>query len=66
MLYRVTYRNDKWYIGGAECTGSNGKTGEDEAMEFIARRFKYQNEDRARIIMNAIMKESKAKNGTSG
>ncbi len=56
MLYRVTYNNNTWYVGGAECT-------EQEAKEFIARRFTPVNEDRARIIMNAIMKENKSKNG---
>lgn len=56
MLYRVTYKDNTWYIGSAECT-------EMEAKEFIARRFMPVNEDRARIIMNAIMKENKSKNG---
>ncbi len=56
MLYRVTYKNSTWYVGGAECT-------EPEAKEFIARRFMPVNEDRARIIMDAIMKENKLKNG---
>jgi len=53
MLYRVTYKNNSWYVGGAECTS-------DEAKEFIARRFTPVNEDLARIIMNSIMKENKS------
>lgn len=56
MLYRVTYKENSWHVGGAECT-------ETEAKEFISRRFMPVNEDRARIIMNAIMKENKSKNG---
>lgn len=58
MLYRVTYKNDTWNVGGAECT-------EQEANEFIARRFTPTNTDRARIIMNAIMKENKSNNGNT-
>lgn len=55
MLYRVNYKNDKWFVGNAECTA-------EEAKEFIARRFIPVNEDRAKIIMNSIMKESRKKN----
>ena len=55
MLYRVSYKNNTWYVGGTECTS-------DEAKEFIARRFLPVNEDLARIIMNSIMKENKSQN----
>lgn len=55
MLYRVTYKNNTWYVGGAECTS-------DEAKEFIARRFLPVNEDLARIIMNSIKKGIKSQN----
>jgi hypothetical protein len=56
MLYRVNYKNEKWYVGNAECT-------EEEAKEFIARRFIPVNMERAKIIINAIKKESRKNNG---
>ena len=51
MLYRVTYTNNKWHVGNAECT-------EEEAVEFIARQFLPVNEDRAKIIMRSIRDNS--------
>lgn len=52
MTYEVTFEKDTWYVGGTECS-------EEEAQEFIARRFNYVNMERAKRVMNSIRKGQK-------
>ena len=47
MTYPVKFENGVWNVGGAQCT-------EEEAQEFIARRFEYVNMDRAKRVMKSI------------
>jgi hypothetical protein len=51
MLYRVNYKDGNWFVGNAECT-------EEEALEWIARRWIPTNEERAQNTLNAIKKNS--------
>lgn len=59
MLYRVDYKDGKWFIGNAEVKGTEEQTAEQEVAEFIARRYDWPNMNRAHNFMKSIMKNSK-------